>query len=184
MTKSIRALHSAHFLLSDAKHLSAHVWQNLQCPQGTKTTLARSALQQTSRMLSVLEAGWALISDIEVEEVLGSSKNHQCRNLQFPRRRHSQAAVTINLMNVTLSLKWLRSNRKSNELLYSPLCALSNSVMYLCRRELIVRTILPALSLHALLKVVWKSWGLPLTSYPFPLSPPSPSHFPLSWGLS
>jgi len=26
------------------------------------------------------------------------------------------------------------------------------------------------------LKVVWKSWGLPLTTYPFPLSPPSVYH--------
>ena len=41
MTKSILALHTANFLLSDAKHLSAHVLQNLECPQGTKTTLAR-----------------------------------------------------------------------------------------------------------------------------------------------
>ena len=35
------------------------------------------------------------------------------------------------------------------------------------------------------LKVVWRSWGLPLTSYPSPLSPPSVYHpTPLSWGWS
>jgi len=33
------------------------------------------------------------MSDIEVEEVLGSSKNQQCCNFQFPRRRRCQAAV-------------------------------------------------------------------------------------------
>jgi len=35
----------------------------------------------------------------------------------------------------------------------------------------------------AVLKVVWKSRGLPFTTYPFPLSPPSVYHpTPLSWG--
>ena len=39
------------------------------------------------------------------------------------------------------------------------------------------------------IKVVWKSWGLPLTSYPSPLSPPSiyhltPSPWAKSWGQS
>jgi len=40
---------------------------------------------------------------------------------------------------------------------------------------------LPQMVLHwqqlsAVLKVVLKSWGLPLTTYPFPLSPPSIYH--------
>jgi len=48
-------LHTAHFLSADPKHLSAHAWQNLECPQGTKITLALSALQQMSRRLSESE---------------------------------------------------------------------------------------------------------------------------------
>jgi len=53
MTKSSRALHTAHFLLSDAKHLSAHVWQNLECPPSTKTTSSLCAPTNVTYVICV-----------------------------------------------------------------------------------------------------------------------------------
>ena len=65
MIKSIFVWHTAHFLSIDPKHISAHVWQNLECPRGIKMILALSTLQQMSHShrLSVFELGCSALSD-------------------------------------------------------------------------------------------------------------------------
>jgi len=63
MIKSIFVRHTTHFLSTDPKHVSAHVWQNLECPQGTKTILALSAHQQMSHRLSAFELGCGALSN-------------------------------------------------------------------------------------------------------------------------
>jgi len=87
MIKSILALHTAHFLSSDPKHLSAHVWQNLECPYGTRTILALSAFQLMSHRLSVLEAGCRALADKDRGEPCKYSNAEVQLYLQFPYTR-------------------------------------------------------------------------------------------------
>ena len=89
MIKSIFVRHTTPFLstCTDPKHVSTHVWQNLECPQDTEMILALSALQHMSHRLPVFELGCGALSD-----KLGAEPC-KYRNLPYSRRHLCQHFV-------------------------------------------------------------------------------------------